>query len=132
MVNPIRVLLTVEPRLLRDALHTLLAQDARLTVMDEESRNVDILVGARQHRADVVVATFEATSDVPPLVTHLLGGFPEILVVGIELREERVRTYRNSDEVRTVPDCTVSAIIRTIRRGASKGSEMDREGRASD
>jgi hypothetical protein len=124
-VNRIRVLLTVEPRLLRDALHTLLAQDARLTVIDGGSRNVEILVGARQHRADVVVATFEATSAVPPLVTHLLGEFPEMLIVAIALREGRVRTYRSPNEVRIVPDCTVPAIIRTILRGASKGGQTD-------
>jgi hypothetical protein len=75
----------------------------------------------------VVVATFEATSDSPPLVSHLLGEFPEILVVGIDLREQRVRTYRDRDEVPTVSDFTVSGIIRAILRGASKSGETDRD-----
>ena len=124
-MNQIRVLLAVEPRLLRDALHTVLVRHAELVVMDEEPRNIGILVGARKHSVDVVVATFEAASEISPLVTHLLGEVPEMLVVGIELREGRVRTYRNPHEMRTVPDFTLSAIIRAILRRASKSADND-------
>ena len=101
-VNPLRVLLVVDLPLLRDALHTLLAQRKELTVVVEEPDNIDILVRTCLHRVDVLVATFESDFGVPPLVTHLLAEFPELLVVGINLREQRTWTYRNRVETRPV------------------------------
>jgi hypothetical protein len=124
-VNPLRVLLAVEPRLLRDSLHSLLARHPRLTVIEQESHTVDILFGVRQYRIDVVVATFEPSSDLPPLVTHLLGEFPDILVVGIELQVQRAWTCRNRNEICTDLDFTVSGIIQAILEGSSKRSEAD-------
>jgi len=124
-VKAIRVLLAVDPRLLRDALHAALARHARLMVIDEESHNIDILIGAREHRADVVIMTVEPTADVPPLVTHLLAEFPEILVVGIHLCGQCVGIYRNHSKVRMLSDLTVSGLIRAIFRGASKHGATD-------
>jgi DNA-binding transcriptional LysR family regulator len=124
-VDPLRVLLAVEPRLLRDALHSLLAQHPGLTVMDEESHTADVLFVVRQHKADVVVATFEPSSDLPPLVTQLVGEFPEILVVGIELQAHRIWTCRSRTEIRTASDFTVSGLIEAIVQGTSKRCEAD-------
>lgn len=124
-MNPIRVLLAVKPRLLRDALHAVLARHARLMVVDEESNTIDILMGAREHLVDVVIMTLEPTSDVPPLVERLLAQFPEMMVIGIHPHEQCAGIYRTGDKVRMLPDLTVSGIIRAVFQGESKHSEPE-------
>jgi hypothetical protein len=66
-----------------------------------------------------VVATFEPKSGVPPLITHLLAEFPELLVVAISLRQQRARIYRRGGKVRTIAEFTVSGIIRAIVEAAA-------------
>ena len=122
MVRP-RILLAVGPPLLRDAFHTLLAQDGQFLVMDEQPRDVDILVRARRQRVEVVVATFERISDVPPLLRQLWAEFPEIRVVALALPEQCTRIYRHGEEVRTIADFTASGILRSIVDEASLSGE---------
>ena len=119
-MNSIRVLLAVEPRLLRDALHAVLVRHKRLVVFDEESRTIDVLIRAREHNVDVVILTPEPTVGAPPLVSRLLTEFPNILVVGLNPHEQCARVYRSNAKVRILLDLTASALIRAVSRGASQ------------
>jgi hypothetical protein len=91
--------------------------------VDEEPRNIDILVRARRQRVEVVVATVERISDVPLLVTLLWTEFPEIRVVALALQEQCARIYRHDDEVRAIADFTASGILRAIVDEALRSGE---------
>jgi hypothetical protein len=123
--NPIQVLLAVEPRLLRDALQVLLARHARITVLNV-CRDLDLMFAPDLVRSDVVVATLEPVSGVPPLVMRLLAEFPGLLVVNIELCAERARIFSDGDAITTIPQITAAAIVRAILRGASQRGEPGR------
>jgi hypothetical protein len=122
-VDQLRVLLGVGPPLLRDMLHTMLVEHGRFLVIDVEPRTIDVLVETRRCRVDVVIATLEQGSDVPPLVTHLLAEFPEVLVVGVSLREQSARIYHRNRVARTIADFTFAAIVQAVLQETSERTE---------
>jgi hypothetical protein len=127
-VNELRIVLAVKPRLFSGALRQLLAPYARLKVMDAGCNAIDVLLAVRQHRADIVVATFEPATEIPPLATHLLAEFPNITVVAIGLGERRACTYRNPGESRILPEFSWTAIVDAIfshTSGTSTGLPAD-------
>jgi hypothetical protein len=118
-LNEIRVLMAVSPPLLSDALRALLCRKAKIVIVDEVLDPVDILLRARNRRADVVVATLESVPDIPPLVTHLLAEFPDLLIVGIDMQMQRACTYRNRLEVQPIPDFSVAGITKAMVQRAA-------------
>lgn len=113
-VNQVRVLIAVEPPLLREALMTLLDQQPGFGVVDETNDRVAILLKARKERVDVVIATFKSTRGVPALVTHIMAEFPHILIVGIFLDEQRACVYRNRIDVRPITDYSAAGIVKAL------------------
>jgi hypothetical protein len=121
-----RILMAVTPQLLRDAIEiALIARQLKPVVMKEEYDSIDVLVRARQHKAEVVVVTLDSASGIPPMVTHLLDLFPKTRVVGIDMRAARAAVYRVSGDrmkVRLLREFSMSAISRAIIGRTGKSS----------
>jgi DNA-binding NarL/FixJ family response regulator len=113
-VNPLRILLAVEPRLLRDALSIALEQHPRLLVSEHYSRSIDVLAEARQRRIDVVMMNVRQATETPILVKRLLAEFPQTVVIGILSGEERALIYRFDAETRLLTDVSVSGLIGAV------------------
>jgi hypothetical protein len=89
---------------------------SRLSVIDESVATLDVLTAARIHQADVVIMNIEQAFEVPPSVTLLLAGLPEILVVGIISGEDRAQIYEAGTHARTLTDLSLTGIVRAIER----------------
>jgi DNA-binding NarL/FixJ family response regulator len=124
-VNPIRVLLAVEPRLLREALAAVLAQHNGLMLINAQYNSIDKLIRALKHQVDVVILTCEPTSDVPALVRRLLAQFPDLSVIVIHPHKQCIGIYRINEQVHMASELSLSGIIRSIFRAASKQRQID-------
>jgi DNA-binding NarL/FixJ family response regulator len=116
-VETLLILLAVRPTLFRDSLRAVLTHRRDLQVIDAEPCDAEILAAARQHRADVVVASLEPTPEIPPLVSRLLAEFPGMTVVGIDLEGGCARIYRDDREVQTASCENESELIWAITGG---------------
>jgi hypothetical protein len=104
----------VKPALFRDALDALLGRRKKLRIIKADCWGKEILDIARQYGVDVIVASFELTPGVPPLVTRLLADFAEITNVGIDPAGQTARIYRGGGAVQVASCQTVSELIRAI------------------
>ena len=122
-MDEVRIVLAARPRLFRDALCDSLAKAGGLLVERVGPGNLDILLGARRSRPDVVIATFASRPGIPPLVTHLVAEFPDLLVVGIFLDEGCARLYRHGRPGQLLAGDTLPRIIEAIVESASPPNE---------
>jgi len=80
------VLLAVEPPLLSEVLRERLEHEDGLDVVTQRFDPIDLLVAVGQTEADVVVLSWPANGEMPPICTHLFAEYPELVVFG--LRED--------------------------------------------
>lgn len=77
-----RVLLLVQPRLLRESLRERLTSQSEFQVVGEIEHEVDLLLAIRATQADLVIHTWP-TEDLPGLYSHLLVEFPGLTLIGL-------------------------------------------------
>lgn len=113
-MHRIAVLLSVSPRMFRDALRTMIQAEFDLDVVDEVLHPIDLLLAVGESGADVVVLTVPASGGTPPICTHLLSEFPELTVIAICPEAGTAVTYRSPIEGEPI-GLTCSDVIAAIR-----------------
>ena len=90
------MVLALEPRILVDVLRSAVKDEPDMQVVSEASDPVELLLAVQEQVPDVVVLMLSDHGRLPPIGTHLLAEFPELLIIGITSRGERVVSFRNA------------------------------------
>lgn len=119
------ILLAVRPRMFSESLHEAMRQRLRSSVqvvaLERWFDFVDIAAAIRSKDASVVIMTVALDKRVPGHVAVLLDEFPDLLVLALDLRAERARTYRKRLEIRTLRDFSVSGLLDALRAAVPNG-----------
>jgi len=81
-MTKIRVLLANRPRLMREVIRELINGQQDMEVVDEALDPVEVLVAARETKADAVILATK-DSEEPGLCSHLLVEFPNLTILGL-------------------------------------------------
>lgn len=114
-MRKVQVLLAVAPRMLRDLLRNRIEAEPDLEVVDEVLDPVDILLAVKQTAADVVLVTVPVSDATPPLCTHLLAEFPDLVVIGLWPEAQSAVTYRNTLDIEPLNRAFYKDIVGAIR-----------------
>jgi len=114
-VRKIQVLLAVVPRMLRDLLRTRIEAEPDLEIADEVLDPVDVLLAVQQTAADVVLITVPISDATPPLCTHLLTEFPDLVVIGLWPDAKSAVTYRSTIDIQPLRGLQYEDIVGAIR-----------------
>jgi len=88
---------------------------AEMVLVAEANHPIELLLTVQEELPDVVIMSAVATDDPPPICTHLLTEFPDLLVISICPKTHRATTYRSAIETDTLPGTTLRDVISTIR-----------------
>ena len=116
-MDPIRILLAVEPTILRESLRRVIEQQDDMVVVEQTCDPLDILLTVELQRIDVVVISSQVAEEMPDSCSHLFAEFPEIQVVTIAMDGERAFTFRHEIKAQELGDTSVSSLIRAFRTG---------------
>lgn len=111
----VRVLLAVEPRLLRDSLRNRIAAESDMEVVDEVFEEVDILLAMRQQGANVLIHSVPASTEPPAIYSHLFVEYPGLVIVGLQAGGQQAYVYRQ-EIVKTPVEACMGELFGAIRR----------------
>lgn len=81
-MDPIKVLLSNGPRMVRDMLRRLICARSDLEIVGEVLPPLDLLLAVGQTGAEVVVVTLPESGD-PGISSHLLAEYPDLVVLAV-------------------------------------------------
>ena len=82
-MSNIRVLLALDPPLLREAVRCHLEREAGIEVVGEVQDPVDLLIAVEQFQADVVLHSWPTSEETPGVCTNLLLEYPDLVAIGL-------------------------------------------------
>lgn len=135
-VNELQILLADDPPTRRAALTRAIARSASATpvVLDEiarrrwrdrftrlvgsgvDPRQLEVLHAISELEADAVVLSLPGDGEEPPLCGHLLGEFPELLVVALGDEDDRAVAYRRPVQRIRLDGLADDRLVATIER----------------
>ena len=86
VVTRTKVLLAVESHLFREVLRERIENEDGVELLEQSLDPIDLLVAVGQTEADIVILSWPANGEMPPICTHLFAEYPELVVFG--LRED--------------------------------------------
>ncbi len=123
----IRVLLDVEPGMLRELLSRLLDKQPGIEIAGAARDPVDLLVAVAEADIDMVVQSWKATDQIPEVCTHLFAEYPELEVIGIPPDASCICVCRQGAEVTRLPTGSLNDVVAAIRKEALQdASRRDR------
>jgi DNA-binding NarL/FixJ family response regulator len=131
-----RVILAVEPQMLRGLLEDAIAAQPDIDVVGEANGLVELLLAVRATGANVVICTWPDAGEVPGICTHLLSENPELRIIGIAAEGENAWACRQVLMATPFSLAGADDLLEQIRQGgddfsvimaASEGSGVSRE-----
>lgn len=110
----IRVLFAVESSAVCNRLRDLIGQDPDVEVVGEVADPIDLLVAVNRTQADVAIVKWPQSGELPGICSHLLTEYPDLLVIGIPLREDRAYACRQRIARTRLP--TMEGVVSEIHR----------------
>jgi hypothetical protein len=101
--------------MLRDLLRSRIEAEPDIEVADEVLHPVDVLLAVKQTGADVVLVTVPVSDATPPLCTHLLAEFPDLVVIGLWPEAQTAVAYRNALDIEPLNHAFYEDIVGAIR-----------------
>jgi DNA-binding NarL/FixJ family response regulator len=117
-VNKIKVVLAINPGLLRDFLRELIQCQTDMEVVGEVVDPVNLLLAVGETDADVVVVTLAASGEAPGICSHLLTEYPQLFILALSPERERAFLWRQSvseEQLSIESDEEIVAAIRRVR-----------------
>jgi hypothetical protein len=101
--------------MLRDLLRNRIEAEPDLEVADEALDPVDVLLAVKETGADVVLVTVPISDATPPLCTHLLTEFPDLVVIGLWPEAQAAVAYRSAIDIEPLHGLFYEDIVGAIR-----------------
>jgi DNA-binding NarL/FixJ family response regulator len=117
-----RILVTSVPRLLRELLRNLIAEEPDLEVVGDAVDPVDVLIATGQTQADVVLLTWPPSGEMPATCTRLLGAYPDLLVIGIRADGRGHYTVHQANVTETQCPMSLANVLAAVRTAVPKAS----------
>jgi hypothetical protein len=116
-VNKFRVLLAAMPPVLAALLTDLIERQSDMELVGRtHSERVDLLLAVRDCEANVVIMPLADSAEVPGILSHLLGEYPELLILVLPTNSEYGFVYhRQGISKRPVMVVTGDSILKAIR-----------------
>ncbi len=129
-MTKIRVLLANHPRLMREVIGELINGQQDMEVVDEALDPVEVLVAARETKADAVILATK-DSEEPGLCSHLLVEFPNLTILGLASNGKTAFIRPRRQEIVHPSGANIlSALRQAIRAPCSSEMELCDENRA--
>ena len=110
-----RVVLALDSPMLGELLRNLIQREAGVEVVDEVDDPVDLLLGVDLSRVDVVIHSWPESHEMPGICTHLLGEYPDLLLIGIPPSADCAYACRQAIATTTLPSGKLRDVIAHIR-----------------
>lgn len=110
-----RVVLALDSPMLGELLRKLIQREADVEVVDEVEDPVDLLLGVDLSGVDVVIHSWPESHEMPGICTHLLGEYPDLLLIGIPPSADCAYACRQEIATTTLPSGKLSDVIAQIR-----------------
>lgn len=117
-----RVLLAVEPEILRDALSDTLERSEGVELVGEVDDPVDLLLAVEETRADVVLQSFPTPEELPAICGHLFAEYPYLRVIGLSPNGGPSYVCEQKVSVRPLPEAGIEELLSEIRKIAPSAS----------
>ncbi len=129
-MTKIRVLLANRPRLMREVIRELINGQQDMEVVDEALDPVEVLVAARETKADAVILATK-DSEEPGLCSHLVAEYPNLTILGLapDGRTALIRP-RRQEIVHPSGANILSTLRHALRAPCSSEMELCDENRA--
>ncbi len=117
-----RIVLALDSPMLRELLGNLIQREDDVEVIAEVDDPVDLLFGVDLSEVDVVIHAWPESHEMPGICTHLLGEYPDLLVIGIPPDAQCAYACRQEITTATLPANKLVDVIAQIRQLAMVGS----------
>lgn len=115
-MEPYRIVLANEPRLLRGLLHYALAKAAGMKVVDEVIDPGRLTEAVAQGRADWVIVSLWRNGNLPLSLQQLVKAQPAVSLLGLAADGSQVKVYGpGADHDRTLRALSLSDLLATLR-----------------
>lgn len=136
-MEPYRIVLANEPRLLRGLLHYALAKAAGFEVVDEVAPAsagawmdpAKLSDAVAEGKADWVIVSLWHNGDLPPTLQHLVNAQPAVSLLGMAADGSRVKVYApGAGDGQVLYDLSLSDLLTTLQNPrARRENSRERE-----
>ncbi|MHC4399724.1 MAG: response regulator [Planctomycetota bacterium] len=111
----IRVILALEPSLVRGSVRGAIESSGDITVVGEADTPVHLLLDIQRHEADAVVLHLENDNQIPGICSHLLQQYPELLVVALSREDDRAFLLRQEVSEQNLDSTSIGDLLAALR-----------------
>jgi DNA-binding NarL/FixJ family response regulator len=116
----VRVLLANQPRLIRELIMTIIADQPDIDLVGEVSRNTNLTDAVEQSRPDVLILTLDERDKYRAQCGFLLGRFPEMRILALAPHENRAQFFWAIVDIRSKAlESSEAAILDAVRQRSS-------------
>lgn len=116
MPTPVSVLLAVKSHATRDYLSALIQNHKDILIVGDVVQPLEILVTVAESKAQVVVLELPDGAQDPGICSHLLGEFPDLLILALSTNREKAILYRQKIVKKQLNRPSDRQILSAIRR----------------
>ncbi len=128
MVNTFRVLIANQPKLMRELLIELLAEESWIEIVGQVTQEAEIRELVQKTAPDLLVVTADKPGKRPAICDELLREYPALRIIAVAPRENYTVCYWASldihaDDIESSEQGFLSA-VKSVAEIVSKGSEV--------